>query len=346
MIEKISVFGIKHCIDISNIHQSVLYRWNACKDIIQQQPKNSKKCGSGRKPVLGGEIEDEIATWIQQCNQTDLLVNHKSVKDYCQNKYGDISTFSKDWFRRFKDRFKLSCRGVTSFSYRPKGAGSSTVLEESIKIFKQRVSTVEKTLLNMDETPVWFDMPSKNTVTKKGTKHVALRATSNEKKRITVVLACKSNGEKIPPVVILKSKYRGVVPDGMQVWYQSKAWMNSKLSLQWLDQFYSNDTHLLWDSFSGHKSVAVKERLETVYHTFIPPRTTAVCQPLDVGVNKPFKDKLKDRWNAWSGHGMGLTKTGCWKSASVEQLLKWIHEAWQEITTVTILNSFRKALVE
>jgi len=74
------------------------------------------------------------------------------------------------------------------------------------------VSTVQKTLLNMNETPVWFDMPSTYTVTRKGTRHVTLRATSNEKKRITVVLACKSNGEKLPPVVILKTKFNGVVP--------------------------------------------------------------------------------------------------------------------------------------
>ena len=196
----------------------------------------------------------------------------------------------------------------------------------------------------MDETPVWFDMPSRYTITKRGTKHVSLRATSNEKKRITVVLACKSNGEKLPPVVILKNKFNGEIPPSMHVWYQSKAWMNSELSLKWLDQFSLNNTHLIWDCFSGHKSKAVCERLKTVDHTFIPPTTTALCQPLDVGINKPFKDRLKEKWNNWSRNGMGLSKSGCWKSASIQQLLFWIHQAWQEIPTVTILNSFKKAL--
>jgi len=141
-------------------------------------------------------------------------VNHKSVREHCLSKYGDISKFSKDWFKRFKDRFKLSCRRVTSYSSRPKGVESSSKFEESIKTFREGVTAVERTLLNMDETPVWFDMPSRYTVTKKGTKHVTLRATSNEKKRVTVVLACKSNGEKLPPIVILKTKYRGHVPPG------------------------------------------------------------------------------------------------------------------------------------
>jgi hypothetical protein len=42
-------------------------------------------------------------------------------------------------------------------------------------------------LVNTDETPVWFDNPSKYRVTKKGTKRVSQRATLGNKKRITVV---------------------------------------------------------------------------------------------------------------------------------------------------------------
>ena len=121
--------------------------------------------------------------------------------------------------------------------------------------------------------------------------------------------------------------------------------MDSDLSLKWLNLFYPTNNHLLWDCFSGHRSEIVKERLKTVDYTFIPPRTTGICQPLDVGINKPFKDKLKEKWNKWSFNQMGITKNGCWKSASVGQLLNWINESWQEITTMTILNSFRKVLI-
>ena len=164
-------------------------------------------------------------------------VRSTSVREYCLSQYGDISSFSKNWFRRFKDRFKLSCRRVTSHSSRPRVGEASENFENSINTFRDQVNNFKKTLLNMDETPVWFDMPSRYTVTRKGTRHVNLRATSNEKKRITVVLACKSNGEKLPPVVILKNRYKGHIPPGLQVWYQPKAWMNSKLSLLWLNQF-------------------------------------------------------------------------------------------------------------
>jgi len=129
---------------------------NSCKEELLQQPKTRKKIGSGRKPVLGNVIEIEIASWIENCNQLDLVVNHKSVRQYCLGKYGDVSTFSKDWFRRFKDRFKLSFRRVTSLSSRPKAIESSIAFEESFKTFREGVTAVKKTLLNMDETPVCF----------------------------------------------------------------------------------------------------------------------------------------------------------------------------------------------
>jgi hypothetical protein len=250
--------------------------------------------------------------------------------------------FTTGWFAGFKKRHDFVLRRVTSYSHKP-----STAIENdnpTIRLFRDSIAKLDprRVLVNMDETPVWFDNQSRYTVTTKGTRHVKQRATSNEKKRITVVLGCKSNGEKLPPVVILKSKYSGPVPEGMLIWYQEKAWMNSTLSLQWLDQFATNDTHLLWDCFSGHKSEKVKERLKTIDHSFIPPRTTALLQPLDVGVNKPFKDRLRTKWNHWIEGGK-LTKYGNYASVPISLLLEWIADCWDSITTSTILNAFGAA---
>ena len=57
---------------------------------------------------------------------------------------------------------------------------------------------------NMDETPVWFDMPSARTVNAKGTKTVLVNTTGHEKSRFTVALACLADGTKLKPIVIYK----------------------------------------------------------------------------------------------------------------------------------------------
>ena len=45
-------------------------------------------------------------------------------------------------------------------------------------------------ILNMDETPVWFDMAGNFTIDQIGEKTVHIRSTGNEKNRFTVILTC------------------------------------------------------------------------------------------------------------------------------------------------------------
>ena len=54
---------------------------------------------------------------------------------------------------------------------------------------------------NMDETPVWFDMPSNSTVHKAGEKTIFVKMTGHEKSHFTVVLSCMANGKKLMPMV-------------------------------------------------------------------------------------------------------------------------------------------------
>ena len=43
-------------------------------------------------------------------------------------------------------------------------------------------------IINMDETPMYFDMPGNTTVNKKGHREVRIRSTGAEKRRVTVIL--------------------------------------------------------------------------------------------------------------------------------------------------------------
>ena len=59
---------------------------------------------------------------------------------------------------------------------------------------------------NMDETPVWFDMPSARTVNTQGEKTMLVNTTGHEKSRFIVVLSCLADGTKLKPMVIFKRK--------------------------------------------------------------------------------------------------------------------------------------------
>ena len=63
----------------------------------------------------------------------------------------------------------------------------------------------------------------------------------------------------------------------------------------------------------------------------IPGRLTSVLHPLDVCLNKPFKDRVRQRWMAWMAwmaDGIHeLMATGRQKKPSEELMCQWIGKA-------------------
>ena len=127
-------------------------------------------------------------------------------------------------------------------------------------------------VINMDETPMYFDMPSSHTVHKKGCREVRIRSTGAEKRRLTVILACTASGDMLPPMVIFKGK-RALknlrLPPGLVVEVQKKAWNDSSLTKVWIQKILCQYTKkqyalLVWDTFSGHMTTDVAEMLRRI----------------------------------------------------------------------------------
>ena len=57
---------------------------------------------------------------------------------------------------------------------------------------------------NMDETPVFFEMYQNKTIAKIGDKKVNVKTFGCEKMRISIILKILANGDKIPPLIVLK----------------------------------------------------------------------------------------------------------------------------------------------
>ncbi|KAF0727993.1 hypothetical protein Ae201684_014099 [Aphanomyces euteiches] len=66
---------------------------------------------------------------------------------------------------------------------------------------------------------------------------------------------------------------------------------------------------------------------------------TCVLQPLDIGINKPFKDYIRHQYTMWASVSLrGREKV---PSPSRELVLSWIKASWDRITPDMILNAFR-----
>ena len=61
------------------------------------------------------------------------------------------------------------------------------------------------------------------------------------------------------------------------------------------------DPLLLLDSYRSHMMKSTVNAIEDlgVEVNYIPGGCTSLCQPVDVGVNKPFKSRMRRLWEEW-----------------------------------------------
>uniref|UniRef100_A0A6B0UZR7 Putative pogo transposable element n=1 Tax=Ixodes ricinus TaxID=34613 RepID=A0A6B0UZR7_IXORI len=102
---------------------------------------------------------------------------------------------------------------------------------------------------------------------------------------------------------------------------------------------------LVLDSFRGHLIDSVRRKLKELRTKIAvtPGGPTSVLQPLDVSLNKPFKDNVRRLYTEWMAAGnYVLTPGGKIKRPSIEMLCEWILEAWKMIPAEIIVKSFKK----
>ena len=110
----------------------------------------------------------------------------------------------------------------------------------------------------------------------------------------------------LPPVVIFKGKTARSIADvinknGAIVMYQDKAWMDEdtmKVSQGCGYNTQRNDHHCLYSTASVHISLT-KSRLCLPTVIVIPGGCNSVLQPLDVSINRPFKDHIRKCWQQY-----------------------------------------------
>jgi len=173
---------------------------------------------------------------------------------------------------------------------------------------------------------------------------------------VTYSIFCTADGTKFPPICIFKGKKipRGEqFPSDVIVWFQQNGWMDSELMKKYVD--YINDnlgkmrisnapTMMVYDSFRGHleDSVKTKFRDKGIDLAVIPGGLTSICQPLDVTINKPFKDNLCKEWHIWmAGGGAGTTSSVNLRRAKLSDVCEWVKHAWEGISNEMVIGSFK-----
>ena len=173
-------------------------------------------------------------------------------------------------------------------------------------------------LLNMDQTPIPFTFHAKKTIESVGVRTVHIRKSTNDTKMVTCAMTVSASGKVLTPLLVfngapngrIKTKEFGTYPPDMENACQGNAWMDEQVMHLWIDKVlkpYVDQAPpgvvplLLLDSYRCHMMKATVNAIEDlgVQVEHIPGGCTSLCQPVDVGVNKPFKSRMRNLWEEW-----------------------------------------------
>lgn len=362
IIEKAEEIGNREAGRIFNVDESNIRLWRKSKAKLQNMDR--KRRADRRGHAAWPALENELHKWILNQRESGLSVSTVTIRRKARiiAREMNLENFKggATWCYRFMKRKKLSVRARTTV-----GQELPENWEQKVEDFLNYVKEIikeknfsPKEIINMDEVPLCFDCPPNYTVDSRGKESISITTTGHEKSAFTVVLSCAADGTKFPPMIIFKriTIPKENFPKGVEVRAVEKGWMNEDMMISWINTvyrkrkgtFFNPAALLIMDSMRAHRIEKVKRECKSskAELAIIPGGLTKILQPLDVGVNKSFKSKVRNLWERWMEEGQhSYTKSGKMRRASYADVCEWVKEAWDEVSEKTIKKAFKKAKI-
>ena len=357
------------------IDRKNIRRWrNQKNDLIEAENKKKKKLpGGGRKSYLNIDEESKIINWIKENRNLGIEISSHSVLLFIQKLKPVFANkkyhTQKELIYRFLHRNGFSFRRPSHIGQPLPSNYSDLFLtfQKKVILSKKNLNIDKNSLdriINVDETPLYMEMPPNTTIEKKGTNNIEISTFGGEKVRISLILGVSGNGYKLPPVLIFKPKKYGrlektlnelelVKQKKIYVYCQENAWSDYDIFKKWIDEIYlnyqdniiKNTCLLILDKAPSHCCSAILEHLnnKNIKSIFIPGRLTRKLQPVDVTVNKPFKDLIKKNFAQYEIDNNNNIITNHHAKVDRKIILDWVHDIWyNKIEPKIIINGFKK----
>jgi hypothetical protein len=331
--------------------------------VVKLNTGHARSLNTGRVSFLAPK-KMQLLRWIFEQREQGLQVTTRLVRKVAEKLLPELcekNIRSRDQIvRRFLFSAGLVHRVSTHVAQRDPKEMEGTA-QEFMSLMRHKVGNMNPDhVLNMDQTPIPFSYHSKRTWEEKGVKTVNSRASTCDTKRATLAATVTMSGEVLLPLLIFKGAKNGriekyelpTLPPVCLYAVQKKAWMDESMMAVWIEQVLSpwKDTLppnavplLILDSFRVHMMGRIVTKIQSlgieVQH--IPGGCTYLCQPIDVGVNKPIKNKVAEQWEDWVDME-GVQQGKEMKTPSREVIANWVGEAYWTLNEETCKNAWKK----
>lgn len=355
-----------------NITPKMFREWKKKYNALTSHRRRARRMHPGRKSSIPDEAEDAMIEWLILKREAGNHVNY----DMLERKLGELdATFrrktpnaKKHIIRRISARNKFVYRASTHTAQRPpeevRGEARQFVAETIPRLATSYYGRRDKDfIINMDQTPVFFTMATKYTLELVGTRSVPSLGTPHlgSTSRATAFLSITANGKFLKSLVVFKGTEGGKVsrefPDynpGALYQAQTKAWCDKRVMLYWINNILGPYIRtappdvrpvLLLDRYSCHIMDEVVDLIFAmgVEIVYVPGGCTSLAQPLDVGINKPFKDRIRKKWEQWVTHEKAIYGEDHKPKVPRYLIARWIVKAARDINETIGKNAWLHA---
>ena len=142
-----------------------------------------------------------------------------------------------------------------------------------------------------------------------------------DKRQVTITIACTLSGTLLPLQILYAGKTsrchpRSPFPEDFDAWHTPNHWATLETTIRLFDKIIIPyiarkrrelelpEEHMalvILDVFRGHTTPEVQDLLlkNNIITVFVPSNCTDLLQPIDLSVNKPFKDHLRAKFQSW-----------------------------------------------
>ena len=308
-----------------------------------------KRQRDGKEP----EVQEALAMWLDQKVHQGAKVTGPILKEKAKafaEQMGKAFEPSDGWLSRWKKRYNIVCRKEHGEKRSADHSAAEGWLKERLPEILSSFSPAE--IYNADKTGLYFrGLPDRSHTSAK----TKLSDGKVPKERCTILACCNMDGShKLPLMMIGKTKHPRCFPKDLSklplLYKNSKnAWMTSDIFLEWLQRLNrtlrieNRRIILLVDNCTAHPKV----ELSNIVYEFLPPKTTALIQPLDQGIIKNLKGHYRSMLNCRIITELDLNEEkmaeDLVKTITLLDAVNFIADAWDKVSCATIAHCFKHA---